>query len=78
MSLWRKAVEEGRRLVIAHRGARSVAPENTLEAAQKGFDLGADGWELDVRLSADGVSIIRILPLFRTATRSQSASISNM
>jgi glycerophosphoryl diester phosphodiesterase len=38
----------------AHRGARSVAPENTLEAARKGLELGADGWELDVRFSADG------------------------
>jgi glycerophosphoryl diester phosphodiesterase len=26
---------------IAHRGARSIAPENTLIAAQKAFELGA-------------------------------------
>lgn len=44
--------------VWAHRGARSVAPENTLLAAAKAADLGADGWEFDVRLSADGELVI--------------------
>jgi glycerophosphoryl diester phosphodiesterase len=41
-------------LIIAHRGARSLAPENTLAAAVKAFEVGADGWELDVAMSADG------------------------
>lgn len=45
-------------LNIAHRGARSLAPENTLAAAQKAFDLGADMWEMDVTLSADGVPVV--------------------
>jgi glycerophosphoryl diester phosphodiesterase len=58
MSLWRKAIEEKQRLLLAHRGARSLAPENTLEAAGQAFALGADGWELDVRLSADGVPVV--------------------
>lgn len=40
-------------LNIAHRGARSLAPENTLEAAQKALDLGADLWETDVTVTAD-------------------------
>ena len=42
-------------LNIAHRGARSLAPENTLAAARKGLEVGADMWELDVALTADGV-----------------------
>ena len=42
-------------LVIAHRGARAYAPENTLLAFQKAFEQGADGIELDVHLTADGV-----------------------
>ena len=42
-------------LNIAHRGARSLAPENTLVAARKALDVGADMWELDVALTADGV-----------------------
>jgi len=41
-------------LVIAHRGARSLAPENTLAAARKAFEIGADMWELDVSVSKDG------------------------
>lgn len=41
-------------LNIAHRGARSLAPENTLAAAQKAIELGADMWELDVSITADG------------------------
>lgn len=40
-------------LVIAHRGARSIAPENTILAAQKAFELGADLWELDVAMTYD-------------------------
>jgi glycerophosphoryl diester phosphodiesterase len=32
-----------------------LAPENTLAAARKGLAAGADLWELDVALSADGI-----------------------
>jgi glycerophosphoryl diester phosphodiesterase len=39
--------------VIAHRGARSLAPENTLAAARKAHGIGADLWETDVAVSAD-------------------------
>lgn len=44
--------------IIAHRGARSVAPENTLAAARRAAALGADGWELDVQLTTDGELIL--------------------
>ena len=47
-----------RPLIIAHRGASQVAPENTLTAFQTALALGADGVELDVRLSADGVPVV--------------------
>jgi glycerophosphoryl diester phosphodiesterase len=40
--------------IIAHRGARSLAPENTLAAARKAHAVGADLWETDVAVSADG------------------------
>jgi len=40
-------------LVIAHRGARAVAPENTLAAIEAAALLGADAVEIDVQLSAD-------------------------
>ena len=39
--------------VIAHRGARSLAPENTLAAARKAHMLGAHLWETDVAVTAD-------------------------
>lgn len=45
-------------LNIAHRGARSLAPENTLAAARKGLEIGADMWELDVQLTADGEFVV--------------------
>ena len=40
-------------LVIAHRGDVTNAPENTISAFRAALDLGADGIELDVRLTKD-------------------------
>jgi glycerophosphoryl diester phosphodiesterase len=48
----------GRPLVLAHRGASARCPENTLEAFATARDLGADGVELDVRRTADGVLVV--------------------
>lgn len=45
-------------LVIAHRGASSLAPENTLAAARKALEIGADLWELDVSVTADGELVL--------------------
>ena len=45
-------------LIIGHRGARSLAPENTLASAQKALDSGADLWELDVAVTSDNELII--------------------
>lgn len=39
--------------IIAHRGARSIAPENTLAAADKAWEIGADLWETDVSVTKD-------------------------
>src|SRR4051812_9330297 len=47
-----------RPLVFAHRGAGALAPENTIAAFDNGLALGADGLELDVRLSRDGVVVV--------------------
>ena len=44
--------------VIAHRGARSLAPENTLAAARAGYEVGADLWETDVNITRDGRLIL--------------------
>lgn len=44
--------------IIAHRGASATHPENTLAAFEAAIDAGADGIELDVHLSADGVPVV--------------------
>jgi glycerophosphoryl diester phosphodiesterase len=44
--------------VIGHRGAASIAPENTLAAFRAAHEAGADMFELDVHLSADGVPVV--------------------
>jgi glycerophosphoryl diester phosphodiesterase len=46
------------RLVIAHRGASADAPENTLPAFEAAMQRGADAFELDVRLTADGAPVV--------------------
>ena len=45
-------------LNIAHRGARSLAPENTLPAIRKAWEVGADMLEVDVAPTLDGRLII--------------------
>lgn len=47
-----------RPLVIAHRGASAYAPENTLAAFELAVSQGAHGFELDVKLSADGEVVV--------------------
>ena len=43
---------------IAHRGASAYAPANTLAAFRKAAELGADMWEVDIRVSSDSVPIV--------------------
>lgn len=45
-------------VVIVHRGAAAFAPENTLEAYAAALDYGADGCEVDLRRTADGVLVL--------------------
>ena len=55
--------------VIAHRGAGTLAPENTIAAMQCGLDYGFRAVEFDVMLSKDGVPVLMHDPLFgRTVT----------
>ena len=44
--------------VYAHRGASIEYPENTLSAFRRALELGVQGIELDVHLSADGVPVV--------------------
>jgi glycerophosphoryl diester phosphodiesterase len=44
--------------ILAHRGGAREAPENTLAAIEHARSAGADGVELDVRLSLDGEPVV--------------------
>jgi glycerophosphoryl diester phosphodiesterase len=50
--------ETPRPSIIAHRGASALAPENTLAAFSRAIKDGAEGIELDVRLSKDGIAVV--------------------
>jgi len=58
-------------LIVAHRGAASDAPENTMAAFQLAVEMGADAIELDVHLTADGkLAVIHDETLDRTTNLS--------
>lgn len=65
------AVRNGR-LIAAHRGARSLAPENTLAAAQLALAAGAKMWEVDVRFSRDGELVLLHDPDLKRTSDAQS------
>jgi glycerophosphoryl diester phosphodiesterase len=45
-------------IILAHRGASLYAPENTLAAFELAIEQGADGIELDTKLTADGHVVV--------------------
>ncbi|MGZ5352234.1 MAG: glycerophosphodiester phosphodiesterase [Actinomycetota bacterium] len=45
-------------IIVAHRGASSSRPENTLASFEEALRLGARIVELDVRRSSDGVAVV--------------------
>ena len=45
-------------IVVAHRGASSTRPENTIPSFEEALRLGAGIVEFDVRLSRDGVPVV--------------------
>jgi glycerophosphoryl diester phosphodiesterase len=44
--------------LVAHRGGAALAPENSFPAFERAAALGADAFELDVRLSSDGAVVV--------------------
>jgi glycerophosphoryl diester phosphodiesterase len=63
------ALASTRPLVFAHRGGSKLAPENTIAAFDRGLAAGADGLELDVHLSRDGVVVVHHDRLLDRTTR---------
>lgn len=51
-------LQNGRPVVIAHRGGGALWPENTLEGFRGSLALGADMLEMDTHLTADGVPVV--------------------
>lgn len=65
--------------LIAHRGASSEAPENTLSAIQAAANLSVDYIEIDIRLSKEGIPIvIHDSTLLRTTNCLKSLSVSKI
>jgi glycerophosphoryl diester phosphodiesterase len=61
--------------IVAHRGASHEAPENTLAAFRRAWDLGVECVELDVRLTRDGeVVVIHDDTTRRTAGRDRAVA----
>lgn len=50
--------EQQKMVNIAHRGASGHAPENTMEAFQKGVEMKADYIEIDVQVTKDGELVV--------------------
>jgi glycerophosphoryl diester phosphodiesterase len=48
----------GPALFLGHRGTRIYAPENTFEAFDIALEHGCDGFEFDVRRTADGLAAV--------------------
>src|SRR6187431_2060601 len=44
--------------IIVHRGVSTLARENTLRAYRYSLELGADGNEIDIRATRDGVLVV--------------------
>ena len=45
-------------LIVGHRGAAGRLPENTMPGFHKALELGADGFELDVRITSDAKLVV--------------------
>jgi len=53
--------------IIGHRGAKALAPENTLASIQAALDCGIDEIEIDVRVSRDNIVVLSHDPYLLTS-----------
>jgi glycerophosphoryl diester phosphodiesterase len=58
-------------LVFAHRGGGKMGPENTIATFDRALEGGADGLELDVHLSRDGIVVVNHDALLDRTTRAK-------
>ena len=65
-------------IIIGHRGAAGLAPENTLDAMQTGIDVGADMLEFDVQATRDKkLLVVHDSTLLRTHRKAHIVRWSN-
>ncbi len=57
-------------LILGHRGARSIVPENTILSMKRAMESGVPCWEADIRMSKDGELVI-----FHDATLERTTDI---
>ena len=57
---------DGKFLIIGHRGAAGLAPENTMKAFRRAFDCGVDAVELDVQAVNSRLAVIHDATVDRT------------
>jgi glycerophosphoryl diester phosphodiesterase len=55
-------------MIVGHRGARNLWPENSLEGFRRTRDLGVDAVEFDVHLSRDGDMVVIHDPVLERTT----------
>src|SRR5665647_1720504 len=55
-------------IIIGHRGARGLAPENTLAGFRKAIDNGASQIEVDARQTSDGIVVLLHNPFVTDAS----------
>lgn len=61
------AQQNGKKILVAHRGASAYAPEHTIEAYRLAIDQGADYVEQDLQITKDGILVcLHDLTLERT------------
>ena len=61
------SIQSGKKILVAHRGASSYAPEHTLESYRLALEQGADYVEQDLQITKDGVLVcLHDLTLERT------------
>lgn len=60
-------------LIVGHRGARELWPENSLQGFRRTLALGIDAVEFDVHLSRDGVPVVIHDPTLERTTEAGGA-----
>ena len=59
--------------IVGHRGAKGLAPENTIEGLKKAIEIGVDMIEIDVRVTPSGTPV-----LFHNRLPSSSAGLTTL